>query len=307
MIRTSHLWQKLFRSLESIGSTQRKQVRGQSLARAACSRKRLIPLLEILEDRLAPSINWTAPQNISSDSDVNTNGTLVDAWSLGPTGVANTTVNGVTFTGIAAIGTSVSDGTFQLTTSVGFSSSSGGGSTSAPFANLSAPYQALLSNNVGAPNPITLTMSGLTTGHQYEFEWWSNVSSVSANSSTTASDGTGVTLGTNPSGVVGGVGQFAVGTFTAASGSETVAFSSAGNMNGFQPRNVTGPQTLTVTNTNDSGTGSLLRRHFPGQPLYRPDHHRLRPLAPGPAHRPDQLRQQHRRGPAATQRRSHRV
>ena len=62
MFRTSRLWQKLFRSPLS---TSRKQVRGQTLARASISKKRYLPQLEILEDRLAPA---TATINVTSTS-----------------------------------------------------------------------------------------------------------------------------------------------------------------------------------------------------------------------------------------------
>src|SRR4051812_22861890 len=74
----------------------------------------------------AASITWGAPQGISSDSDVDTKGSLVGALSFGPVGGApSTTVNGVFFNGLAMNGNPVSSGHFALSGAgaVGFISS----------------------------------------------------------------------------------------------------------------------------------------------------------------------------------------
>ena len=237
-----------------------RRLAGSSRRLAEQRRTRLT--FDTLEHRLAPSITWTAPQNISGDSDVSTAGTLVDAWSIGATGVGNTIVNGVPFTGTAANGSSVSDGTYTLAVSSGsFLAFNNVGSGAAPFTNLSGAYQALLSNRAVVANPttMTLTMSGLTAGHQYEFEWWTDKSDSSSAYTTTASDGNSVTLSNNTTGVAGGVGQFAIGTFTAVSGTEAVIFSPSMGvlLNGFQLRDVSPNQTFTVTSAADSGSGTL--------------------------------------------------
>ena len=67
----------------------------------------------------AVSITWGAAQTITGDSDVSTSGTLVRAINIGAPGlpsVANTTVNGVLFTGLALTGNNVTSGDFNLAT-----------------------------------------------------------------------------------------------------------------------------------------------------------------------------------------------
>ena len=69
-------------------------------------------------------------------------------------------------------------------------------------------------------------MSGLTVGAKYEFEWWTNDSN-GFQFVTTATAVNSVSLTTNTTGADGGVGQFAIGTFTADASSETITFSSS--------------------------------------------------------------------------------
>ena len=59
----------------------------------------------------AAAILWGSPNTISGNTDVDTTGTLVGAFNMGGTGVPTTTVNGVTFTGIALSGTTVTSAT----------------------------------------------------------------------------------------------------------------------------------------------------------------------------------------------------
>ena len=175
----------------------------------------------------AAAIVWGSPNTISGDTNVDTTGTLVGAFNMGGTGVPTTTVNGVTFTGIALSGTTVTSGNFTFTQT----GSPGWGSnnvTSAnnPFAALSASYQNLLSWIAGDfTNPATITMSGLTVGAKYEFEWWTSDSNP-LQFVTTATAVNSVSLTTNTTGLNGGVGQFDIGTFTADASSETITFSS---------------------------------------------------------------------------------
>jgi len=140
--------------------------------------------------------------------------------------VPTTTVNGVPFTGIALSGTSVTSGNFTFTQTGGWNSGNVT-SANAPFAALSASYRNLLSWGAGDfTSPAPITMSGLTVGAKYEFEWWSNDSN-GLRSLTTATAVNSVTLTTNTAGLNGGVGQFAIGTFTADASSETITFSSS--------------------------------------------------------------------------------
>jgi VPDSG-CTERM motif len=198
------------------------------------------------------SITWSAPQDITGDSDVSTNGSLVGAFNLGngpPSSLSSPgspTVNGVTFQEFAVPNgttTSATMGNFTMTSANNFDSRNGNAaSADPPFANLSAGYQTLLASFVGQ-SPWTLTISGLTLGTQYEFQWWINFSSAGANDHTSATARGTVTLGWNPSDTDGGVGQFALGTFTANATTQAITFDSPdfeGIVSGFQLRQ-TGP------------------------------------------------------------------
>lgn len=184
------------------------------------------------------SILWGPATGISADSDVDTTGSLVAAYNIGGPGVPNTAVNGVTFTGLALTGTTVSDpsGHFTFVGSVPFGSSNsvgGSGAPGQPFTNLSPGYQVLVSSTagtVGAGTSFTLTMTGLTSGDNYRFEWWSS-DCRDTSSSTQAADGGTVALASRSPDQAdqGMVGQFAIGTFTANSlGTEQITFTNVG-------------------------------------------------------------------------------
>jgi hypothetical protein len=208
-------------------------------------------------------IIWGLPQGITGDTDVDTKGNLVAAFNLGATGVTSTQpINGVPFVGLAVTGTSLTSGNFTFAivptqlppmgpVTTPFSSFNFPTSTNNPFAGLSSAYQDLLSSFTGGQTlngqalvqTFSLTMQGLTVGDTYEFEWWSNISASVVVASTTATAGNSVSLNANTSGVPGGVGQFAIGTFTADATSEVITFTglspSPGDvLNGFQLRDL---------------------------------------------------------------------
>ena len=89
----------------------------------------------------AAPIVWNAATNISGDSDVSTDGTLVNAVNLGAAGVAATTVNGVLFNPLLMTGTSVLSGNFTFAIPIGFSAFNGAGAPNPPFSTLSAPIK----------------------------------------------------------------------------------------------------------------------------------------------------------------------
>jgi hypothetical protein len=102
-------------------------------------------------------------------------------------------------------------------------------------------------------------MSGLAVGDKYQFEWWSNDSASTGPSTTIATAGNSVTLNFNTGNNVGGLGQFAIGTFTADATSEVISFSpgtGAPFINGFELRN--------VTNVGVGGTVPLPGALWPG-------------------------------------------
>jgi hypothetical protein len=191
----------------------------------------------------AAVISWSAATNISGDADVVTNGTLVGAFNVGGPGVGSTTINGVPFGGFALSSSSSTVGNFSF--AIGGGGSLGGnnsvGSANSPFAGLSAGYQSMLSSIAGDFAPFTLTMSGLTIGDQYEFEWWNNDSNLVTDLVTSATAGSSVTLSSNISGANGGLGQFATGTFTADAATQVITFSTVGpedQLDGFQLRQI---------------------------------------------------------------------
>jgi hypothetical protein len=205
-----------------------------------CASVALAAGLMLLSGRsFAAVITWGSATNIAGDSDVVTTGSLIGAFNLGTTGVADTTVNGVDFIGMAATGPSVSMGNFSLA-SYTFSSNSVG-YNAAPFSNFSAGYQGLLSSSAGSSGgTFTLTITGLSVGDSYVFEFWSNASQGAAQA-ITALAGNNVTLNPNTTSTLGGVGQFATGTFTADSATQSIDFDDPvpNHLNGFQLRDTT--------------------------------------------------------------------
>ncbi len=201
----------------------------------------------------ASLVTWGAAQNITGDSDVSTTGTLVGAINLGGAGVGSTTVNTVAFTGLAVSGSSVTSGDFTLASApaagVGDNSL---GSGFAPFTNLSAAYKTLLGTGAFTTggSAFTLALNNLTVNASYELQFWTNFSGfIDIGGSTVATAGNAVTLSpsTNagPSGE-GGLGQYAIGTFTANAATQTIAFTGTNPfigplINGFQLRQTAVP------------------------------------------------------------------
>jgi hypothetical protein len=215
----------------------------------------------------AATIDWGAgAQNVMNDNDVSTDGTLVDAFAVslnyglyGAFGNTSTTVNGVTFQPFnfpLDLSSSVTSGNYS------FAASSGGGGGSlvtyinlqygygvnqgTAYEQLSQPYQGLLSSGGGATedlydssgdptaaNTLALTMSGLTIGETYEFQWWDSdanpntYSPIDRTLNTTATAGNSVSLFAGPGDDYSSAGQYAIGTFTADAVSQEIDFTGA--------------------------------------------------------------------------------
>jgi len=193
-----------------------------------------------------PPIVWGSPQTVNGDSDVSTAGSFVYAFTFGGTAApSSATVNGVTFSPFTIPGgiiTSATVGNVILSETPGtLFGSNLFGTASTPFSNLSNSYQSLLGSGAYADTAanIFVTLSGLTPGQQYRLQWWTNNSSnILSNfgetfSNTTATAGNTVTLDANTTNTVGGVGQYAIGTFTASG--TTQGFSLAETSGGFNP------------------------------------------------------------------------
>jgi hypothetical protein len=224
-----------------------------------------------------PPIVWGSPQTVSGDSDVSTTGSLVYAFTFGGTSApSSATVNGVTFSLFTVPGGIVTSATVG---SVTISESPGNlfayntfGSASAPFSTLSSSYQTLLGSGAYADTPanITVTLGGLTNGQQYEVQWWTN---NSANltpqfgggfTNTTATAVNAVTLDANMTNSVGGVGQYAIGTFTALGATQPFILSEPSGglnplINALQVRAVPEPS-LTLLGLAAAVGGSLVWR-----------------------------------------------
>jgi hypothetical protein len=244
-------------------------MRFRNITSTACGISAAAMLLAAASNTEAALINWGSATQISSDTDVSTAGTLVGAFALGSTagdgypGAGTWTVNGTTFVGLGANGSS-SAGSANFTFNApangflyGNSGQSGSFTASPPYADLSTQYKGLLSDNFNAfdssfnPSDITLTISGLTPGANYQFETWDSYSAANGipNYTETITDGVlnGITLINNTSNNAdGGLGQFVIGTFTAdASAMQSISFD-AGNggaawINAVQLRQLPGP------------------------------------------------------------------
>lgn len=196
---------------------------------------------------------WGPAMTISGDSDVSTLGTLVAAFDMNGTGA---TVNGVTFAPFAVVTStqSASNGNFTFGGPNLLVAQSGLGSSSAPFSNLSAGYRTILSTAISSNSSSALffSISGLTVGRVYQFEFWTNASShVDGGNgfATTASSGFTVNLDDNTTDAQGGLGQFAIGTFTANSTVQQISFAGTSGtqvptINAFELRAIPEPATI---------------------------------------------------------------
>jgi autotransporter-associated beta strand protein len=194
----------------------------------------------------AAPIIFSAPTNTTADTDVMTLGTLVTAYNA--TNV-NRTVNTVLFTGTNSFTTWGSIAWTGLTAN----NTSTFNDTDAPFSTLSATYRNILvgaSYNSGAA--ATATISGLTVGHRYAVQTWVSDPRTAGVSRTQTITGGGNTVqldfnSTDNSATGGGVGQYAIGTFTADSTSQAFTLD-ANNTLSTQSTQVNAIQVRNVTN-----------------------------------------------------------
>lgn len=203
-------------------------------------------------------ITWESAQNISGDSDVRTDGSLVVAFNVGDPGVSGTTVNTVPFAPFSFPGTltdqtsaTISNVFFHETAnSYALSSSNDAGFAAAPFSNLSPEYQALLSSFGSSEyfNTLQVSIGGLTPGQDYLLQVWSSISNTNAGVSTRVSgeydSGNFVDLLTNTTNANGGLGQYVVGTFTADTATLVLELNGVSNpyISAFQVRVVSVPE-----------------------------------------------------------------
>ena len=166
----------------------------------------------------AATVVWGAAQNITGDSDVANNGTFNRAYVFGN---VTWTVNGVTFG--AFTGNASGDTMSFPNQDAGF------GADGTPYRDLSTAYQNLLYYGAWAypSNTATITLNNLTIGYNYQVQIFVNDSRTNGYGRSMALTGSSTVLDYNTTEAVGGIGQFAIGTFTADSTSQELGFSSS--------------------------------------------------------------------------------
>lgn len=164
----------------------------------------------------ASTITWIGPTTIAGDSDVAIAGKTVFAY----TGGSPATVNGVTFTPMLAANQNNAD--------LQFSGFSGYNtlvytSTSNNFAALSGGYQNILKGGVYNEGAMaTVTLKNLVVDLDYTVQIWVNDPRSGATTGRYAVvDAEGPVLHYNQTKAAGGVGAYAVGTFTADSATQS--------------------------------------------------------------------------------------
>jgi hypothetical protein len=186
----------------------------------------------------AASIIWEAPATIFADADIAITGALLYAYTFGNTVMSEVTVNDVTFAPFAVhhdttAPVTVGGVTLSLSSPAHFFSTNAvAGSLSAPFRNLSNPYQELLRSGVSTFSnnaTLTLALGGLTPGQSYAVQFWSNDSAFLTNSlnGTIYTAGNAVTLDNNNTNTDGGVGQWVTGVFTADASTQVITLESS--------------------------------------------------------------------------------
>jgi hypothetical protein len=199
-------------------------------------------------------ITWGSAQNITGDSDVSTLGTLLYAYNIRGPGGDSHTVNGVSFSPFQfpenfspnSNTVTVGDVTFVTGNNLLHSNSMGGQGS---FSSLSNQYQHVLgTGGFSNASQLRATLGGLTVGQDYLVQWWTNDSTfIYGNFDSTAAGweffgfNPEVTLDANTAGATGGLGQYAIGTFTATGTSVILDLQGQGGyplINAIQVRNI---------------------------------------------------------------------
>lgn len=187
----------------------------------------------------AAVILWGSPTTIAGDSDVLNVGNTSYAYDL----LTASTVNGVNFTSTTsttAFGTDVTIGGITVGYYNGF-----GSGAAAPYSTLSAAYKNVLGGGLytAAATAVTVTLNNLTAGHTYASQIWIEESRAIGGRTETVTGGGGntVTLDSSSTDVLGGLGQYTTGLFTANAVSQSLTLQAGAStqLNAIQLRDVT--------------------------------------------------------------------
>jgi hypothetical protein len=199
----------------------------------------VIGLLSFASPSQAQIITWAAANNITGNTDivVPTIGTLVDAGTFYGgsdlvngtlpvnTGAGNTGGTNIIFNQITGSGTDTDGKDISVTTpGGGLGPYSGGPFTttspsSAAYSDLISPYIGFTVGNTG-----TVMLSGLNFGDTYQVEAWSYFTGAGDVTGPPAHPGYTTLTGSTSVNLASGVGQYAIGTFTATGASETFGY-----------------------------------------------------------------------------------
>lgn len=168
----------------------------------------LVTTLVFVGQLSATTINWGVAQNSTAATDVLNTGTTVDAINATSTGnVGSVTVNGVTFTNSSILPNNTGS-SFLVGNTTG-----------------DANYDALLDTldfGGGTATSINVGAGSLVAGNDYSIQvWFTDLRSCCSNRTMTYGDGMGNTVNVHAS--LGGLGQYAIGTFTAGGTSQTLS------------------------------------------------------------------------------------
>ncbi len=171
-------------------------------------------------------ISWSTPTFITGDADVASVETRIWAYNFG-TAAVSPIVNGVTFTGYAS-NTGNSDFTLTTVGSTIYHFPNSFGNTQAFYTSLSSGYQDLLRSATFWSGQLshtqTMTLHNLTPGHTYQIQFWVNDSRASYHNTESVSfaDTFGNEALVRYSNNGATLGQYVIGTFTAAAELQTI-------------------------------------------------------------------------------------
>ena len=217
------------------------------------------------------TITWGPAITISGDSDVSMNGDSVFAFSLGNSGSTDV-VNGTSFVGInvASEGAGFSDANLTVSDLGSNGTTTYAGNAGNALSALSANYRDILQSGSfvgGGLDSFTITLNDLVVGDAYEVQFWVNDARNRPDQETvprsTTIVGPDILVDYNVAGnnTDAGVGQFAIGTFTAdAISQDFVLLSGAHQLNAIQLRAIPEPSSAILVALGGLGLISRRRR-----------------------------------------------